>query len=60
MSKNPQKEDLNSPIDSDERFTLLSPAMASYDADYAGFFDTPKDTIGLLPQQEKPGKRGAK
>jgi hypothetical protein len=60
MAKNPQGLDNDSPIDSDERFTLLSPAMASYDQDYAGFFDTPSDNIGLLPQQEKPGKRGAK
>jgi len=60
MAKNPQNKDNDSPIDSDDRFTLLSPAMASYDGDYAGFFDEPEDTIGLLPQHEKPGKRGAK
>lgn len=60
MAKNPQGLDNDSPIGSEERFTLLSPAVASYDSDYAGFFDEPSDTIGLLPQQEKPGKRGSK
>lgn len=58
--KNPDKPDFNDPIDSEERFTLLSPAMASFDADYQGFFGEPENTIGLLPQMEKPGKRGAK
>ena len=59
MSKNPQRKDDDSPIDSGERFTLLSPAMAGDGTDYSGFFETPPDTIDLLPKQEKPGKRGA-
>lgn len=60
MKSRPEKLDNDSPIESKERFTLLSPAMASFDADYAGFFDTPENNIGLLPQNEKPGKRGSK
>jgi hypothetical protein len=60
MAKNPQNLDNDSPIESDERFTLLSPAMASYDSDYAGFFETPPDPVGFVPSQEKPGKRGSK
>jgi hypothetical protein len=60
MAKNPQIRDDNDPMDAEDRFTLLSPAMASYDGDYAGFFTVPEDTIGLLPPMEKPGKRGAR
>lgn len=59
-AKRPELLDNDSPIDSGEEFTLLSPAMASYDGDYAGFFDEPPNTIGLVPPQEKPGKRGSK
>jgi hypothetical protein len=60
MAKNPQGLDNDSPIDGEDRFTLLSPAMAGFASEYAGFFEVPENTIGLLPQQEKPGKRGAK
>lgn len=60
MKKNPEKEDRDSPIDSEERFTLLSPAMAAMNCDYSGFFDTPADNLVLVPKQEQPGKRGNK
>ena len=60
MAKRPERLDNDSPIDSGEKFTLLSPAMASYDCDYAGFFDEPTDGATFLPPQEKPGKRGSK
>ena len=48
-----------------DRFTTLSPALASYDADHLAnppVFDgrVPPDTIGLLPPTEQPGKKGAK
>jgi len=58
MSKNEKGEPL-------DRFTTLSPALASYDANHLAdppVFDgrVPPDPTGLLPQQEKPGNRGAK
>jgi hypothetical protein len=60
MAKRPELIDHDSPIGSDEPFTLLSPALANFDVDYAGFFEVPPDNLQFIPPQEKPGKRGAK
>lgn len=48
-----------------DRVTTLTPGLASYDADHIADpppFDgeEPPDPLGLLPQEEKPGKRGAR
>lgn len=58
MSKNEEGEPL-------DRFTTLSPMLASYDADHLADPPTfngmvPPDPLGFIPKQEKPGKRGAK
>jgi len=65
MAKNVEGLHNNSPIKSDERFTTLSPMLASYDADHLAdppVFDgrVPPDPMDLVPKQEKPGNRGAR
>jgi hypothetical protein len=70
MAKNVEGFHNNSPFNREDpfgtdRFTTLSPALASYDCDHLADpppfnGEEPPDTLGLMPQEEKPGKRGAR
>jgi hypothetical protein len=70
MAKNIEGFHNNSPFNREDpygvdRFTTLSPALASYDSDKIADpppFDgeEPPDPLNLVPQTEKVGKRGAR
>jgi hypothetical protein len=70
MAKNIEGFHNNSPFFREDpygvdRFTTLSPALASYDADHIADpppfnGEEPPDPMSFVPAKEKPGKRGSR